>query len=46
MITGYARWLPAGTPIPTRSSADLFAGRWQLIGPLRVRGAEAAAQAI
>jgi transposase len=30
MVTGYSRWL-SGVLIPTRSSADLFAGWWQLI---------------
>ena len=33
MITGYSRWLSA-VLIPTRSSADLFAGWWQLIATL------------
>jgi hypothetical protein len=33
MITGYSRWLSAML-IPTRSAADLFAGRWQLIQKL------------
>ena len=33
MITGYSRWLSA-VLIPTRSSADLFAGWWQLISTL------------
>jgi transposase len=33
MITGYSRWLSA-VLIPTRSSADLFAGWWQLIETL------------
>jgi transposase len=30
MVTGYSRWL-SGVLIPTRTSADLFAGWWQLI---------------
>jgi transposase len=30
MVTGYSRWL-SGQLIPTRTSADLFAGWWQLI---------------
>jgi transposase len=33
MVTGYSRWL-SGVLIPTRSSADLFAGWWQLIDRL------------
>jgi transposase len=33
MVTGYSRWLSA-VLIPTRSSADLFAGWWQLIEAL------------
>jgi len=30
MVTGYSRWL-SGLLIPTRATADLFAGWWQLI---------------
>ena len=30
MVTGYSRWL-SGQLIPTRSSADLFTGWWQVI---------------
>jgi transposase len=33
MVTGYSRWA-SGLLIPTRSSADLFAGWWQLIQSL------------
>jgi transposase len=33
MVTGYSRWLSA-VLIPTRTSADLFAGWWQLIAAL------------
>ena len=33
MVSGYSRWLSA-VLIPTRSSADLFAGWWQLIAGL------------
>jgi transposase len=33
MVTGYSRWLSA-VLIPTRSSADLFAGWWQLLSAL------------
>ena len=33
MVTGYSRWL-SGVLIPTRGSADLFAGWWQLISAL------------
>ena len=33
MVTGYSRWASA-VLIPTRSSADLFAGWWQLISGL------------
>jgi transposase len=33
MVTGYSRWL-SGLLIPTRTAADLFAGRWQVIEQL------------
>jgi transposase len=33
MVTGYSRWL-SGLLIPTRATADLFAGWWQLIEQL------------